>query len=260
MIELRPGTRPLRVGHRGAPALAPENTLRSLAAAVEGGVDVVEIDVLALSDGTLVLAHSDSLLAVSQGAVSGRVRDRPLARLREVAPEVATLDDALAFLAEQTVGVQVDVKAWGSEEAIAAALRRHDLVGRSFVSSASIRTLRAFAGLDPGLPRALTYPDDRYGISSRRFVEPFVAPALLAMRRALPYRLGRWLRAARADAATLHYAVASAAAVRVCHALGLPVYAWTVNEAAVAKALLETGVDGIISDDPAILSQLPLET
>jgi len=68
-----------RVGHRGASALAPENTLRALELAVELGCDMLEFDVLDLSDGTLVLAHSDDLREVSHGAAAGRVRGRDLA-------------------------------------------------------------------------------------------------------------------------------------------------------------------------------------
>ncbi len=51
----------IRIGHKGAAALAPENTLRSIERALEVGVDMVEVDVLSLADGTLVLAHSDDL-------------------------------------------------------------------------------------------------------------------------------------------------------------------------------------------------------
>ena len=57
--------RPLWIGHRGAAALAPENTIASLERAVEHGVDVVEIDVLDTRDGELVLAHADDLHAVT---------------------------------------------------------------------------------------------------------------------------------------------------------------------------------------------------
>ena len=67
--------RAFRVGHKGAAALEPENTLRSLQRAVELGCDLIEFDVLDLHDGTLVLAHSDDLLEVSHGAAAGRVRD-----------------------------------------------------------------------------------------------------------------------------------------------------------------------------------------
>jgi glycerophosphoryl diester phosphodiesterase len=49
----------LRIGHRGAAALAPENTVQSLTVALELGCDLVELDVLDV-EGTLVLAHSAS--------------------------------------------------------------------------------------------------------------------------------------------------------------------------------------------------------
>ena len=69
-LELRRPRGPAAcVGHRGAAALARENTLRSLELAVELGCDMLEFDVLALSDGTLVLAHSNRLREVSHGAV-----------------------------------------------------------------------------------------------------------------------------------------------------------------------------------------------
>ena len=59
MIDVRRRDgRPWRIGHRGAAALAPENTLPALERAIAAGVDVIEFDVLALADGALVLAHS----------------------------------------------------------------------------------------------------------------------------------------------------------------------------------------------------------
>src|SRR5207249_5916585 len=102
LIQLRrPDGNSARVGHRGASALAPENTLRALELAVELGCDMLEFDVLDLADGTLVLAHSDDLGEVSHGAARGRVRRQSLEALRAIAPDLPTLDEALAFCAEQ---------------------------------------------------------------------------------------------------------------------------------------------------------------
>ena len=99
MIQLRrPPGQFARVGHRGASALAPENTLAALELAVELGCDMLEFDVLDLVDGTLVLAHSGDLREVSHGAARGRVRRRALADLRQVAPGLPTLDEARASL------------------------------------------------------------------------------------------------------------------------------------------------------------------
>src|SRR6059058_5692802 len=117
MLELRrPRARVARVGHRGAAALAPENTLRSLELAVELGCDMLEFDVLPLRDGTLVLAHSNDLREVSHGAARGRVRSRTLDTLRRVAPDLPTFDQALTFLEGfPQIGLQIDLKVRGVE-------------------------------------------------------------------------------------------------------------------------------------------------
>ena len=67
---------------------------------------------LDLADGTLVLAHSNDLREVSHGAARGRVRSRDLEGLRRVAPDLPTLDEALAFCADRLpgIGLQLDLK------------------------------------------------------------------------------------------------------------------------------------------------------
>ena len=72
------------------------------------------------------------------------------------------------------------------------------------------------------------------------------------LRALLPRRLPAWLRAAGASAATLNWAVVTPAAIEACHRAGAAAYVWTVNEAALANALAESNIDGIITDDPRI--------
>ena len=154
MLELRrPRGQFARVGHRGASALAPENTLRALELAVELGCDMLEFDVLDLADGELVLAHSNDLHEVSHGAARGRVRGRTLAGLRQVAPALPTFDEALAFCAERLPGIalQVDLKRRGIEERVVEALRAHDVFERSWVSTFDAIALRSLAELEPEL-------------------------------------------------------------------------------------------------------------
>ena len=244
----------IRIGHKGAAALAPENTLRSIERAVEVGVDMVEVDVLSLADGTLVLAHSDDLFEISHGAVRGRVACESLAELRAVAPELPTLDEALAFLAGTGAGVQLDVKAPGYEGPLVEAVRRHDLVERALVSSCYPAVLRLSGRLEPALRRGLTYPFDRRGVSGRRVFRPAVWTVLRALRAALPRRIVGLLARADASVATLHYSVISRAAVRSCHEAGASVLAWTVDDPALYARLAALGVDGVITDDPNIFS------
>jgi glycerophosphoryl diester phosphodiesterase len=82
MIDLsRRNGRPLVIGHRGAAAIAPENTLEAFRTAAELGVDLVEFDVLALENGPLVVAHSDRLEVPSRGE-SGSARSQSCASWR----------------------------------------------------------------------------------------------------------------------------------------------------------------------------------
>jgi glycerophosphoryl diester phosphodiesterase len=235
-VDLRRGDRPVvRIGHRGAPLVARENTLESLAAAIELGVDAVEIDVARGRSGAPVLSHDGG---------------------SKVAGDSVTLDDALAFLATQAVAVQLDLKGARLEAAIVDAVRRHGLLGRAYVSTSNVETLQRFANLEPALGRAYTHPDDRLGLSRRRVLRPFVAPMLALLRRLLPRRLPALLTSARADAATLDVRVMTTEAVRACHSIGAAVYVWTVDDAATAKALVDAGVDGIITNDPRIFEGL----
>jgi glycerophosphoryl diester phosphodiesterase len=226
-MELLRGARGVvRVGHRGAAALAPENSLAAIEAAAACGADAVELDVLQ----GLVVAHGPQVPA-------GAPR----------------LDEALALVASLDLAVQLDVKVRGLETGVVEALRRHALIERSFVSSFSLPILVAFAAAEPRLPRAFTYPEDRFGVTGSRVLGPAARPALAAFRALLPRRLPRWLRIAGASAATLNWAVVTPAAIEVCHHRGVAVYVWTVNEPALAITLVEKGIDGIISDDPRIV-------
>jgi glycerophosphoryl diester phosphodiesterase len=220
----------LRIGHRGAAALAAENTLEALAAAVELGCDLVEFDVLEL-DGALVLAHSAA----------------------EVPAEPATLDQALGYLAGTPAGVHVDLKSRGIEAALVERLRALGLVERTVVSSFHADDLRALRLLEPGLGLGLAYPQDRLGASRRRALLPLVASALRLMRAGLPPRIGRMLAGAQASAAMLHWSVVSRGVVERCHALGVPVLVWTVVSREEVCRLDELGVDGVIADDPQIV-------
>jgi len=245
----------LRIGHRGAAALAPENTVAAFGRAIELGVDFVEFDVLDLADGTLVLAHSDELLEVSHGVAAGRVRPLRLVELRELAPELPTLDEALEFFATAEVGLHADVKSPRHGREIAAALRRHGLVERAVASSFWTPALRDLRSEEPRLAVGITYPEDRRGLARRRLLAPLVPLAVAVLARTVPRRLPGWLRSTGATVAMLHYAVLSRAAVDRCHESGAAVWAWTVNEPELLGRVVDLGVDGVISDDPQVFLQ-----
>jgi glycerophosphoryl diester phosphodiesterase len=230
VIELaRRDGRPLRIGHRGAAALAPENTIEAIALAVELGCDLVEFDVHAV-DGALVLAH-----------------DRP-----NGPAGLPTLDAALELLASTGAGVHLDLKSQGAEAAVAAALRRHGLLDRTLVSSFRPAALQALHAVEPALRLGRTYPQDRTGLVQKRLLQPPARLVVRGLRQALPRRIAGLLAGSSATAAVLYWEVVSEAVVERCHALGAPVLVWTVDDPELLPWLNEIGVDAVITNDPRI--------
>ena len=256
-LERRDGA-VLRIAHRGASALAPENTLRAFRTAVAQGVDLIEFDVLDLPRGPLVLAHSDRLDEVSHGAAAGSVRERSLAELREVAPELPTLDEALAFFVDEApeLGLHVDLKLTTRLDELTSALRRHGLERRTVVSSFHAPSLRAVARDAPTVRIGFTYPEDRYGVSRRRALEPVLRAGLVALRAGAPAILPRMIRRAGATALMLQHALVTPRAVARAQSLGAPVLAWTVDDPADLHRVVEAGAAGVITNDPGIFAAI----
>jgi len=259
-LERRDG-RPLRIGHRGAAALAPENTLRSFRAAVEAGVDLIEFDVLDLSDGELVIAHSNDLAEVSHGAAHGTVRDRPLESLREACPDVPTLDEALAFFVDEAdqIGLHLDLKIRGTEDDVVARLRRCDLLQRSFVSSFHFRTVRRIAQIEPRMRAGITVPRGVLGITESGRGAPIARVGLGFLRRVTPFAALLALSTSRATALVLHHSLVGNSAVRRAHDRGAAVVTWTVDDPQDLARVERAGVDAVVTNDPRIFAST-LET
>ena len=203
-------------------------------AALEHGVDMVELDVFAGPDGRLVLGHSR----------------------HELADEPVALDEMLGFLARQApeLGVLTDLKFAGQERALVEALRAHGFVDRALACTSQVATLQNLRRLEPALARSRTYPRGRVYLGHHRTFVHVAGPVQWALRIALPYRARRFVDEVGASAMTLNHRAVSRATVERCHELGVAVFAWTVNDAGVARRLDELGVDGVITDDPRILS------
>jgi glycerophosphoryl diester phosphodiesterase len=214
----------MRIGHGGASALAPANTLASFDVALELGVDVVEFDVRAWR-GELVLAHT--ILHAPFGA---RVR----------------LRDALRHLAGSRfrgIELNVDVKHVGCEAALLDALDGAGLLQRAIICSQVPAVLDSVRTLEP---RA------RVGIS----IGGRVARASRRWRGWRCQVLGG-LAARRWDALMAQHGLIDPGLREDVAARGGRLYAWTVNDRTLIDSLRELGVDGIVTADPRLFSLQP---
>ena len=224
-----------RVGHKGADAIVLGNTTASFDAALNCGVDMIEFDVLPEpGSGRLVMAHDPD-----------DARGRP----------VQTLAEGLAHLAGAEVELDVDLKAPGYELAVLEALRGHDLVERTLVSSQHRSSLALLRGAEPGLRLGWSVPKVRRDPFRSRVTAVPAAVGLFAYREALPARAAAAFRSSAVDALMAHWRLVTPRLARAVREAGGALYVWTVDEPALLKRLAALGVDGVISNDPRLFTQ-----
>jgi glycerophosphoryl diester phosphodiesterase len=244
--------RPLRFAHRGASARAPENTLAAFREAVRLGADVVECDVRLSGDGVPIILHDDTVDRTTDGkGAAARLGLAELKRLdagawfasRFRGERIPTLDETLEFTRGRCA-LNLEVKAadrgrraGGADAratavAVARTLRRSRFRDYLVLSSFSPETLAALRAVLPGA---------RIGLLASRSLRGL---------RSLHRRLG--LHALHA-----HVRLANRRRVRAARDLGLRVFFWTANDAALMRRLLLLGCDGLMTDDPALFEEVP---
>jgi len=243
-------------GHRGARALRPENTIPAFEYAIEVGADVLELDLAVTKDDVLVVSHDPVLNPEICRAPSGShvIRELTLAELRrwdcgslrnpkfpKQAPvpgtRIPALDEVFDLAGRGSFQFNVETKIFEdrpeytpSPERFARllleAIRRHKLESRVIVQSFDFRTLHAMKKLAPGIRLAAL---DEFGVRG------FVSVA----------------RSAGAGIISPDKRLVTPEKARAAHAAGLQVIPWTANAPAEWDALIQAGVDAIITDDPA---------
>lgn len=252
----REGGRVCRVGHRGAAAIAPENTLAAFRVAAAHGIDIVELDVVDLPGEPLVVAHSLDLAELTHGTLHGSASTRTLAELRDLVPGLVTFEEVGAFFADEgrALGLHVDLKLSTRLDELVGTIVRHGLVDRAYVTSPIAADLVAVRTHEPALTTGLTYPADRPAISRRPFLHPVITLVLHLMRWTLPFRIVRLARAAGADVVALQHRVVSRRVVARAHAARIEVVTWTVDEPHDLERVVAAGVDAVVSNDPRLLA------
>jgi glycerophosphoryl diester phosphodiesterase len=243
----RPGyldfPRPIAFAHRGGAGHFPENSWRAFEHAVSLGYAYLETDVHATADGALVAFHDKTLDRVTDA--SGAIAALPY---REVAAARVGGTEPIPLLADLLgawpgIRFNIDVKDAPAIGPLAQVLSRTAAWDRVCITSFSaLRLQRARRALG----RPVCMATSPAGIGAVRLALP---PAVLAAGFART-----WVRCAQ-----IPVGVASAPFVRRAHAAGLHVHVWTVNEAALMRALLDLGVDGIMTDQAETLRAVLIE-
>ena len=220
----------LRIGHRGARAYAPENTLASFKKALEIGVDAVELDVRKTKDNHLVVIHDADVKRTTNG--EGLVSELTLKEIKNLSAEgekIPTFEEALDFL-DKKVKVFVELKETGIEEQVLFTVKAKGLEKNVVITSFLEDALKKVRELDTTIETGLIYAKHKNPIKAALELK---ANYLLAL-----------------------YRFTHTANVQKAHENGLKVVVWTINTPEEVEEYAKKGVDGIASDKPDILMKV----
>jgi glycerophosphoryl diester phosphodiesterase len=221
------------IAHRGLRDKYPENSLPAFLAALEAGVDAIELDVHATRDNVIVVHHDAALPDASGSRLAARairtISSSDLATLELSAGiHVPSLAEVLRAIGPTAI-VYIEIKARDIESLVAAVLREASVsAGRCAVHSFDHRIVRKFGTLAPEVPTGILqvgYPIDSASL----------------------------LKAANARDLWQECEFIDAELVTSIHAAGGRVIAWTCNDAADWSRFRDLGVDGICTDKAAAL-------
>jgi glycerophosphoryl diester phosphodiesterase len=248
LSHLYPHT-PLILGHRGASAYAPENTLAAFRLALEQGADGVELDVTLSADGVPVVIHDDTVDRTTDG--QGHVHDLTLAQLKQLeagyrakfgdqfaGERLPTLAEVFEALGARAI-INVELKRDPSPDKVLAQkvvglIGEHCMERRVIVSSFDYDNLRRVRAANSELPLGLLYDPTE------------------------PTRVAQaWLAAGvRAEAHHPYFRLHNALTRGLYRAHGGRVNVWTVDAEADLRTQMVLGADGLITNCPDVAVQV----
>ncbi len=227
------------IGHRGAAALRPENTMASVLKAIEDGADWVEIDVQETADDVVIVAHDSDFMKLA--GVNLKVWD-------------ATMEDI----------AQIDIGSWfGPEYADERTPTLREVLEAAKGKAKVIIELKYY-GHDVDLENRVAALVEELQMQDDIATMSLKYPAVQKMKKLRPdWRAGVLAATAVGDLTGLegdfiavNAAMATPGLVRSVHAAGKDIYVWTVNDPLQMSAMASMGVDGLITDRPAMANEV----
>ncbi|MBN2256716.1 MAG: hypothetical protein JW704_02680 [Anaerolineaceae bacterium] len=232
---------PVIIGHRGASAYAPENTLAAFKLAVDQSAGAIEFDVKLTSDGQVVIIHDRNVSRTTNG--QGLVAKLTLNEIKQLdagswyssdfsGERVPTLDEVFIEVGNKIL-MNIELTNYttpydGLVDRVVEIVKKNNMEKRVFFSSFLAMNLKKARKRMPGCGIGfLVYP----------------GPARL---------IQRWLQPPPRSIDSIHPHCGSVTTQLVVHEhrLGRRVLVYTVNQPDEMRRLLEMGVDGIFTDDP----------
>jgi len=222
----------LVVAHRGASAIAPENTLLAHKLAYELGADMIETDVQETKDGTLVCIHDYTVNRTTNGC--GAIAELTYREVRNLdagnGQKIPTLDEVLDYVRGK-MKINIELKVTDIEKEVLSALKARNMISDVTISSFLHGTLISMKNLDASVSTAVLVSKIRNEMIS-------------------------YVIEHEANALNPDYKNITPDIVIEAHRNNIQVFPWTVNDSGQMQALYEMSVDGIITNFPDVALQV----
>lgn len=249
---------PLIIGHRGASAVAPENTLAAFKRAIQDGADGIEFDVRLSQDGVPVVIHDaklartgliDGVVAELSAEVLGRTDVGKWFSQRANAQEggfanekLPSLQQVFDLFSDSDALLYLEMKSQAGNEKrlvteVAGAIRKHEIAERVIVSSFDLALVQGVKAIDSAIRTAALF-------------EPKVSlPATLVR----SMKLVELAKACKADEICLHHTLAGRRLTEQARKSQLDVVVWTVDNPDWIERARSRGVKALITNNPATM-------
>ena len=216
------------IGHRGAAALEPENTLLSIKRAIDIGVDAIEIDVHLSKDKELVVIHDATVDRTTNG--TGPVSGYSVQEIKRLdagkGEAIPTLQEVIDLI-DKRVMLIIELKEEGTEGSVVDLLGRNNLFDKSCVISFWHRLVKTVKAMDSRIKTGVLLVGSP--------VDACIATH------------------ASADALVMKYSFVDREFVKIVHDKGLKVFIWNIDDQNLIEPYVDMGVDAIGSNDPRVL-------
>jgi glycerophosphoryl diester phosphodiesterase len=231
---------PLIIGHRGASAVAPENTMAAFREAIAAGADGIEFDVRLTRDGVPVVIHDRSLHRTAR--LPHHIADVTWSELQQVDDTVPGLDELLTLFESNDLLMYLEIKCDSPAErlplveACCQLINQHSLKERVIVGCFDLAALKVVRSVDTDIKTAASFE--------------------LAISTASPlsdqYILDK-TASVEASALALYHRLARKRLVEKAKLAGLWVAVWTVDDPTWVERARTLGIDALITNNPAVM-------
>jgi glycerophosphoryl diester phosphodiesterase len=254
----------LVIAHQGGNLVRPDNTMVAFDHAVELGVDVLEMDIHSSKDGVLVVIHDDTVERTTDG--NGRIQDLTLAEIKTLdaaydwsiddgatypyrgqGVTVPTLEEVFEAFPAMLMNIEIKQESPSIAEPFCQLLRDYDRAERVLIPSFSKTAIEDFRAVCPEVATSMVQAEiQNYFILNTLFLSGLFQSPAEAFQVPQTFNLPV-LGETR---------VTTDRFIRNAQRLNINVHVWTVNDPDEMQALIDSGVDGIITDRPDLLLEI----